>query len=354
LRSREFLWQEGHTAHYTLEEADEMVFAILELYRRVYEEILAVPVIPGTKTEAEKFAGGLRTTTIEAYIAGSGRAIQGATSHNLGQNFGKIYKIEVEGENGKKTIPWQTSWGLTTRSIGVMVMVHSDDQGLVLPPKVAPVQVVVVPIFTKACPLEQLQPFIDQVKKELKNAGIRCKVDGRQNQSPGWKYNHWEQKGVPLRLEVGPRDAAANTVMVVRRVDGVKASKPVAGLGSAMVQELEDIHQAMFAKASAARDAKVVQVTKWEDFVPALNDDCLILTPWCSPENKEAEEQVKEKSREEALALLGQEDEDERTATSLAAKTLCVPHVQPDLPAGTPCFFTGEPATCWCLWGRSY
>jgi len=235
-----------------------------------------------------------------------------------------------------------------------MVMVHSDDQGLVLPPKVAPVQVVVVPIFTKACPLEQLQPFIDQVKKELKNAGIRCKVDGRQNQSPGWKYNHWEQKGVPLRLEVGPRDAAANTVMVVRRVDGVKASKPVAGLGSAMVQELEDIHQAMFAKASAARDAKVVQVTKWEDFVPALNDDCLILTPWCSPENKEAEEQVKEKSREEALALLGQEDEDERTATSLAAKTLCVPHVQPDLPAGTPCFFTGEPATCWCLWGRSY
>ena len=354
LRSREFLWQEGHTAHYTLEEADEMVFAILELYRRVYEEILAVPVIPGTKTEAEKFAGGLRTTTVEAYIAGSGRAIQGATSHNLGQNFGKIYKIEVEGENGKKMIPWQTSWGLTTRSIGVMVMVHSDDQGLVLPPKVAPVQVVVVPIFTKACPLEQLQPFIDQVKKELKNAGIRCKVDGRQNQSPGWKYNHWEQKGVPLRLEVGPRDAAANMVMVVRRVDGVKASKPVAGLGAAMVQELEDIHQAMFAKASAARDAKVVQVTKWEDFVPALNDDCLILTPWCSPENKEAEEQVKEKSREEALALLGQEDEDERTATSLAAKTLCVPHVQPDLPASTPCFFTGAPATCWCLWGRSY
>ena len=354
LRSREFLWQEGHTAHYTLEEADEMVYAILELYRRVYEEILAVPVIPGTKTEAEKFAGGLRTTTVEAYIAGSGRAIQGATSHNLGQNFGKIYNIAVEGEGGKKTIPWQTSWGLTTRSIGVMVMVHSDDQGLVLPPKVAPVQVVVVPIVSKTCPLSDLQSFIDQVKKELKSANIRCKVDDRGNQSPGWKYNHWEQKGVPLRLEVGPRDAAANTVMVVRRVDGVKASKPVAGLGSAIRAELDDIHQVMFAKASAARDSKVVQVTSWSDFVPALNDDCLVLTPWCSPKNQEAEDQVKERSREESLALLGLEAEDERTATSLAAKTLCVPHDQPPLPAGTKCFFTGEEATCWCLWGRSY
>ena len=171
--------------------------------------------------------------------------------------------------------------------------------------------------------VSQLQSFIDQVKKELKSASIRCKVDDRGNQSPGWKYNHWEQKGVPLRLEVGPRDAAANTVMVVRRVDGVKASKPVAGLGSAIRAELDDIHQVMFAKASAARDSKVVQVTSWSDFVPALNDDCLVLTPWCSPKNQEAEDQVKERSREESLALLGLEAEDERTATSLAAKTLC-------------------------------
>ena len=142
--------------------------------------------------------------------------------------------------------------------------------------------------------------------------------------------------------------------MVVRRVDGVKASKPVNGLGNAIRNELDDIHRVMFAKASAARDSKVVQVTSWSDFVPALNDDCLVLTPWCSPTNQEAEDQVKEKSREESLALLGLEAEDERTATSLAAKTLCVPHDQPPLPAGTKCFFTGEPATCWCLWGRSY
>ena len=185
-----------------------MVYAILGLYQKVYEDLLAVPVIPGTKTEKEKFAGGLRTTTVEAYIDGSGRAIQGATSHNLGQNFGKIYGIEVESADGSggKRVPWQTSWGLTTRSIGVMVMVHSDDQGLVLPPRVAPVQVVVVPIISKACPLAELQGFVDEVKAELKAAGLRVRVDDRGNQSPGWKYNHWEQKGVPLRVEVGPRD----------------------------------------------------------------------------------------------------------------------------------------------------
>jgi len=356
LRSREFLWQEGHTAHYDLAEADEMVLAILSLYRKVYEDLLAVPVIPGTKTEKEKFAGGLRTTTVEAYVDGSGRAIQGATSHNLGQNFGKIYGIEVESAEGggAKTIPWQTSWGLTTRSIGVMVMVHSDDQGLVLPPRVAPVQCVIVPIISKACPLADLAPHVARVKAELKSAGLRVKVDDRANQSPGWKYNHWEQKGVPLRVEIGPRDAKADAAMVVRRVDGVKKSLPAAGLGAALAAELDGVHDAMLAKATATRDAKLVRVTEWKDFVPALNDDCLVLTPWCDPADRDAEEAVKEKSRSEALDALGLDCEDDRTATSLAAKTLCVPHEQPDLPANTPCFFTGKPATCWCLWGRSY
>ena len=356
LRSREFLWQEGHTAHYELAEADAMVYAILGLYEKVYEDLLAVPVIPGTKTEKEKFAGGLRTTTVEAYIDGSGRAIQGATSHNLGQNFGKIYGIEVESADGSggKRVPWQTSWGLTTRSIGVMVMVHSDDQGLVLPPRVAPVQVVVVPIISKACPLAELQGFVDEVKAELKAAGLRVRVDDRGNQSPGWKYNHWEQKGVPLRVEVGPRDAAARSVMAVRRVDGGKKALPLAGLGAALAAELDDVHAAMFAKAKAARDAKLVRVTDWADFVPKLNENNLILTPWCDPADQDAEEAVKDKSRTEALEALGLDDEDARTATSLAAKTLCVPHDQPPLPAGTKCFFTGKPATCWCLWGRSY
>ncbi len=172
LRSREFLWQEGHTAHATIEDADVMVRQALELYRQVYEDILAVPVVPGYKTEEEKFAGGHQTTTVEAYIAGSGRSIQGATSHNLGQNFGKMFDITFQGADGKSQTVWQTSWGLTTRSIGVMVMVHGDDQGLVLPPRIAPLQAVIVPIFTKKMTAEDIKPYCEEVLKQLKDQGV--------------------------------------------------------------------------------------------------------------------------------------------------------------------------------------
>ena len=172
LRSREFLWQEGHTAHATFEDADVMVMQALELYRRVYEEILAVPVVPGYKTEEEKFAGGHQTTTVEAYIAGSGRAIQGATSHNLGQNFGKMFDITFQDQSGKSQVVWQTSWGLTTRTIGVMVMVHGDDQGLVLPPRIAPLQAVIVPIFTKQMTAEDAEPYCESILKALQDQGV--------------------------------------------------------------------------------------------------------------------------------------------------------------------------------------
>ena len=172
LRSREFLWQEGHTAHASYEDANIMVRQALELYRRVYEELLAVPVVPGYKTEEEKFAGGFQTTTVEAYIAGSGRAIQGATSHNLGQNFGKMFDIKYQDETGKTQIAWQTSWGLTTRTIGVMVMVHGDDKGLVLPPRISPLQVVIVPIISKKLTTEDAKPYCEALLKELKDAGV--------------------------------------------------------------------------------------------------------------------------------------------------------------------------------------
>lgn len=172
LRSREFLWQEGHTAHATFEDANIMVRQALELYRRVYEEILAVPVVPGYKTEEEKFAGGHSTTTVEAYIAGSGRSIQGATSHHLGQNFGKMFDIKYQDSNGQSQVAWQTSWGLTTRSIGVMVMVHGDDQGLVLPPRIAPLQAVIVPVFTKQMTPEVAQPYCDAILNQLQNQGV--------------------------------------------------------------------------------------------------------------------------------------------------------------------------------------
>jgi prolyl-tRNA synthetase len=180
LRSREFLWQEGHTAHVSYEESQARVLSILEFYRQCYEELLAVPVIKGSKTEKEKFAGALHTTTVEAYINGSGRAIQGATSHNLGQNFGKIFKVAYENDAGERSIPWQTSWGFTTRSIGVAVMVHGDNKGLVLPPRVAPIQVIILPIASKSVDFSSLLDYSDGIERALKDAGIRVDSDRRQ------------------------------------------------------------------------------------------------------------------------------------------------------------------------------
>lgn len=350
LRSREFLWQEGHTAHASYDEAQECVRAALELYRRVYEDLLAVPVIPGRKTENEKFAGGYMTTTVEAYINGSGRAVQGATSHNLGQNFGNMFKIRYEDENGGHSVPWQTSWGLTTRTIGVAIMVHGDDKGLVMPPRVAPIQAIICPITTKDTNKDDLTQYANSIYSALVKAGVRVDVDSRDNYTPGWKYNHWEQRGVPLRIELGPRDFANKTARVVRRDNGEKIDVSAATLGELVPPLLETIQKSMFEKAKKGRDDKIVRVYKWEDFVPALNKQCLVLTPWCN--DSEWEKKVKVMSRDAALAP-GQ-TEAATCAASVAAKTLCMPFDQPDLPAGTPCFASGLPATIWCLWGRSY
>jgi len=354
LRSREFLWQEGHTAHVSNEDADATVRQALELYRRVYEELLAVPVVPGYKTEKEKFAGGDQTTTVEAYIGGSGRAIQGATSHNLGQNFGKMFDIKFQDEEGKTKVAWQTSWGMTTRSIGVMIMVHGDDMGLVLPPRIAPLQAVIVPIVSKNLTYEGAREYCEDLLKDLQNSGIRAKYDDREMYNPGWKYNHWEQKGVPIRIEVGPRDVKSKQARIVTRFNGEKEDFPVDGLGAAMVQKLDDIQKAMFDKAKVARDEHLVQITEWKDFVPNLELNNMVLTPWCGGEHKDWEEWVKETSREESLKARGEEAEDETTAVSVAAKTLCIPFTQPHLPEGTKCIASGLPATCWVLWGRSY
>ena len=355
LRSREFLWQEGHTVHSTHKEAEGMVMDALEWYRSIYEDLLAVPVIPGYKTEKEKFAGGHRTTTVEAYIPTSGRAIQGATSHDLGQNFGKMFDITFQSETGKSEIAWQTSWGLTTRTIGVMVMVHGDDDGLVMPPRVAPLQCVIVPIVSKKCPWETISPYCDDMLAKIKAAGIRAKYDSRTVYNPGWKYNHWEQKGVPIRLEVGPRDMDAGQCrMVIRHNKEAMDIKADDTLGEVLKEKLESIQQEMFEKARAVRDSHVVQVTEWKDFVPNLELSNLVLTPWVGGEHKDWEEWVKEKSREESLASRQELIEDDRTATSVAAKTLCIPFKQPEMPPGTKCIASNEDATCWILWGRSY
>lgn len=336
IRSREFLWQEGHTAFATKEEADEEVLAILELYRKIYEEFLAVPVIKGKKSEVEKFAGGLYTTTVEAFIPNTGRGIQGATSHCLGQNFAKMFEIIFENERGEKAMVWQNSWAYTTRTIGVMVMIHGDDKGLVLPPRVAPLQIIVVPVPFKDADTHAIYNACIETVQTLRTAGFRIEEDIRDNYSPGWKYSHWELKGVPLRIEIGPRDIANKQVVVVRRDNFVKQNVPLDCLSSRVGELLEEIQKDMFERAKVKRDSCIVKAENWDEFINALNNKMMVLAPWC--DEVDVEEDVKAKTKGE----MG------------AAKTLCMPFDQPELPEGTVCFASGKPAKKWAIWGRTY
>lgn len=358
IRSREFLWQEGHTAFATKEEADKEVLEILDLYRSVYEDLLAVPVIKGRKSEKEKFAGGLYTTTIEGFIPCNGRAIQAATSHCLGQNFSKMFKIEFDAGDAGMQFAWQNSWGLTTRSIGVMAMVHGDDKGLVLPPKIAPIQVVIVPIIRKG----QEQVVLDGARAladDLKAAGIRVKADTRDDKNPGWKFNYWELKGVPLRLELGPRDLEAGTVMATRRADGEKETYTREAVGEAVKKALLDIQESTLAKARSERDACIKKVMEWADFVPTLDQKTMVLSPWC--EVTECEEDVKVRSGEESQQRQSEEGEADVRALSGSAKTLCIPFAEEleklgieKLGEGKKCFACNRKAASYTLWGRSY
>lgn len=358
IRSREFLWQEGHTAFATKEEADREVLQILDLYRSVYEDLLAVPVIKGRKSEKEKFAGGLYTTTIEGFIPGNGRAIQAATSHCLGQNFSKMFKIEFDTGDAGMQFVWQNSWGLTTRSIGVMAMVHGDDKGLVLPPRIAPIQVVIVPILRKGHEKAVVEAAV-QLEVELREAGIRVKADLRDDKNPGWKFNHWELKGVPLRLELGTRDLEGGVVMATRRVDGKKESFVRDGVSQVVKDALDDIQTSTLEKARKARDEKVIQVTSWPEFVPALDKRAMVMAPWC--ESIACEEDVKERSGQESQQRLNEEGEVDARALSGSAKTLCIPFEEEierlgiaKLAQGTQCFACEQKAKAYTLWGRSY
>lgn len=229
------------------------VYQILDLYARVYTDLLAVPVIKGRKTEKEKFAGADWTTTIEAYISASGRGIQAATSHHLGQNFSKMFGIEFEApETGQKQYVYQNSWGLTTRTIGILTMVHADNQGLVLPPRVACYQVVIVPCgITVNLSKEDEQKLLDKCReyeKQLNEAGVRVFGDYRDNYSPGWKFNHWELKGVPIRIELGPKDMAAKQFVAVRRDTMKKETLPEQGFVAAIKSLLDSIHNTLYQK----------------------------------------------------------------------------------------------------------
>jgi len=358
LRTREFLWQEGHTAFATQQEAEEEVLTILDLYRRVYEDLLAVPVIKGRKSEKEKFAGAFFTTTVEAYIPGVGRGIQGATSHCLGQNFAKMFHIEFEddenlkeGEKKKRKFVWQNSWGLTTRTIGIMTMVHGDDKGLVLPPRVAPIQIVIVPIFFGEA--EILQAKSHEIAAELKKQGFRVTVDDRTNYNPGWKYNHWELKGVPLRVELGPKDLQNDQVVIVRRDNGVKEAVKLANLTTRVPQLLNDVHNYLFTKASEVRDARCVKVRNWDDFITQLHKGSMILTPWCQQTSCEDNVKIRSSAKDEK-AEQSNSNEQESTELTGSAKTLCLPLNQDPLEKDAVCFSCGAPASRWALWGRSY
>ncbi|KAH9618676.1 hypothetical protein KSS87_022236 [Heliosperma pusillum] len=336
IRSREFLWQEGHTAFATQAEADAEVLQILELYRQVYEDYLAVPVVKGKKSELEKFAGGYYTTSVEAFIPHTGRGVQGATSHCLGQNFAKMFDITFENEKGEKAMVWQNSWAYSTRTIGVMVMTHGDDKGLVLPPKVAELQIIVVPVPFKDADTQGIFDACTSTVNTLIDAGFRVESDLRDNYSPGWKYSHWEMKGVPLRIEIGPKDLAKSQVRVVRRDNSAKVDIPMADLVDQVKEVLDQIQQNLFEVAKQKRDACIQVITTWKEFVVALANKKLILAPWCDEE--EVEKDVKTRTKGE----MG------------AAKTLCTPFDQPDMEEGTVCFASGKPAKKWTYWGRSY
>eukprot|EP00796_Vickermania_ingenoplastis_P013483 gene13483-9291_t len=361
IRTREFLWQEGHCAWAKYEECEKEVLEILDHYKAIYEELLAVPVVKGKKTEKEKFAGGFYTTTVEAYIDAVGRGCQGATSHNLGQNFGKMFHINFQDpeNNDKALIPWQNSWGYSTRSIGVMTMVHGDNTGLVMPPRVASIQIVIIPVGitskTSAEARAKLLQSCSELEKELKAAGIRAKADLRDNYSPGWRFNHWEVKGVPIRVEVGPRELEKKQLALAIRYNGEKTSLTWdAQVAANFKRMLDDIHCGMLSKARAIRESRTSTITAWEKFTPALNNLNIILAPWC--EAMECEDAVKKDSAEESKAAQDADAAEDARAPSMGAKTLCIPFEQPGPVTGLKCICRScnKPAKTWVLFGRSF
>ncbi len=294
LRTREFLWQEGHTAHATKEEADREVMDILNIYKDLAENQLAIPVLVGMKTENEKFAGALYTTALEALMP-DGKALQLGTSHNLGQNFSKVFDIKFVGEDEAEHYVWQTSWGVSTRLIGALVMAHGDDRGLVLPPRVAEYQVVIVPIPYKNVEKETILEKAREVFSKLKENGISVILDDRAEYTPGWKFNHWELKGVPIRIEVGPRDLKKEQVIAARRDTLEKVAVKDEELITAIEGMLTEIQDNLFNRAKNFLDENIREVETYEEFKEILEKKGgFIKACWCS--NSRCEEKIKEET----------------------------------------------------------
>ena len=330
LRTLEFYWQEGHTAHATFEEADERTKMMLDLYTDFAVNEAAVPVIPGEKSEMERFAGAIQTTTIEAMM-GDGKALQSATSHNLGQNFAKAFEIQYLDDNNQQQLAWTTSWGLSSRFVGAIIMTHGDDNGLVLPPNIAPIQVVIVPIYKTDDDKAGLLAAADKLAQELKDAEITVKVDTRDNLSPGFKFNDWEMRGVPLRLELGPRDLESNAVVAARRdIPGREGKQSLShdGLAPSIQALLSEIQANLLAKATQFRDDNTHDTASMKEFEQAVKTG--FAKAWWAGDTED-EIAIKEKTK---------------------ATIRCFPHEQP---GGTgTCFYTGKPADKIAIFGRAY
>jgi len=288
LRTTEFLWQEGHTAHETAEEAEEETRKMLAVYKEFAETELAMPVVDGQKTESEKFAGAERTYSIEALMR-DGRALQAGTSHNLGQNFAKVFDITFQARDKSVQFVYGTSWGVSTRMIGGVIMTHGDEGGLILPPRIAPYQVVIVPI-PRGNWRETVLPRAEAIRDELVGRGVRVMLDARDTQTPGWKFNEWELRGVPLRLEIGPKDIEKSQVVLARRDTREKSFVPMDGFAAHVVTLLDTIQRALFDRAVAFRDDHTTRTDSYDEFKQVMEGrPGFVVSPWCGSAKCEAE-----------------------------------------------------------------
>ena len=328
LRTTEFLWQEGHTAHATAEEAQEETLRMLEVYRAFVEDVLAVPVLVGEKSARERFAGAVRTYTLEAMMQDK-RALQCGTSHNLGQNFSRPFEVTYQTRQGALEYVWQTSWGVSTRLIGALVMMHADDQGLVLPPRIAPISVVIVPIYRDADARGKVVAMAEQLKDSL-GPKLAAKIDDRDEHTPGWKFNEWELKGVPVRLEIGPKDIEKNQVVLVRRDTGEKTPVNRNLVASRVPAVLDEIQHAVYEKALKFREANTVTVDTLDQLVQVMEDGCFARCHWGGDET-DAEDVIKEKTK---------------------ATLRVVSFNEPDEP-GT-CIVTGKPSKKRVIFAKAY
>lgn len=329
LRTAEFLWQEGHTAHATKDEAIEETEKMLGVYTRFAEEHLAIPVIQGIKTANERFAGAEDTYCIEGLMQ-DGKALQMGTSHFLGQNFAKAFDVKYASKEGKQEYVWATSWGVSTRLMGALIMAHSDDLGLVLPPKLAPIQVVIVPIYKNKEQLEAIGEKIEPLMSELKSLGISVKFDDRDTHKPGFKFAEWELKGVPVRLALGPRDLENGTVELLRRDTLEKTTYQMDDISKKITHLLEHIQANMFLKASDFRDENIHAVNNWDEFMHVIeNKGGFISAHWDG--SSETEEEIKEKSK---------------------ATIRCIPLNNP--PENGLCVYSGKPSKQRVLFARAY